>query len=312
MNKTRLSKRLEAFLLGALFFFLLLFFALFLSDPKTYSESVSKGIGLWAVTVLPSTFPLLVVSSLLFSLPAYSALSKAFSPAAEKLFRVSGAGASAAILSALSGYPVGARLCLDLRNQNFVSKDEIFRLACLATTSGPPFLVGTVGAVMFQSVAAGFLLYFCHLAAVYLLSFFLRFTGKPSSAPPLAPKKIDLFETVLNAVRSVLCVGGFIALFYCLGDMLASLGLFQSPLEEGICRGLLEMTAGCSVLSKIPSPFTLSLCCALVTFGGGCVLLQEIAFLKPAGVKILPFLLVKFLQGLLSFAICYPLSLLLF
>ena len=41
-----------------------------------------------------------------------------------------------------------------------------------------------------------------------------------------------------------------------------------------------------------------------VTFGGGSILAQQIAFLKPAGVKIKLFLAVKFLQGIAAAGAC--------
>ena len=70
------------------------------------------------------------------------------------------------------------------------------------------------------------------------------------------------------------------------------------------------MTAGCNLFSQDPRPLSLALCAFLVTFGGFCVLVQQLAFLTRAGIKPLPFLAVKFVQGLLAAAICFPLSLL--
>lgn len=304
------KRRSRSVTIYVLFVFLLLLFAFFLSDPATYAKSVSKGIGLWAVNVLPATFPFLFLTALLTSLPPFHALAGKLSPYAGRLFRVSGAGGGVALLSAFSGYPVGARLIGDLHSSGRISQSEVFRLACLATTSGPPFLVGTVGAVMFQSAKAGWILLASHLLSIYTVCFLLRFSGSrlpPSRLPP--PDKVDLFEAVSRSVLSVLCVGGFIALFYCFGDMLGALGLLRGGiLKEGVIRGLLEMTAGCAVLSRSPSPLTLSLSCALVTFGGACVLCQELAFLSRASVKAAPFVCVKFLQAVLSFGICYLFS----
>lgn len=300
----------------ALAFFLALFAAaLFLTDPETFAESILDGISLWAVCVLPAAFPFLFLTALITALPPFAAFSRKISPLAEKLFRVSGAGAGAALLASVSGYPVGAKLFLDLQSGGKIRKEETLRLACLVTTSGPPFLVGTVGAMMFQSAALGWVLLFSHLAGVWLVCFAMRFFAKPAPGAPPLPKPADpnlLYDSLWNAVVSVLCVGGFIALFTCFGEMLASLGLFRllggSVYAEGLVRGLLEMTTGCNVLCGDPAPFAAALSCALVTFGGLCVLCQEIAYLSRAGVPTLPFLGVKFLQALVAFAICYPLA----
>ncbi len=289
---------------------LLFFMAMFLSSPARYAKSVLGGVSLWAVNVLPAAFPFLFVTALLTGLKPFSAFTRRVSPLYGKLFRVSGAGGGAALLSALSGYPVGAKLVLELRESGKIG-EESFRLACLATTSGPIFLVGTVGSLMYGDPAAGWILFFSHLAAVRLVCLLLRFRGKPAPFSRPAPPREDpalLFDSVWNSVVSVLCVGGFIALFACFSDMLSDLGLFRlfgdGVYTEGVFRGLLEMTSGCAVLSREHTPLSLACSCALVTFGGVCVLCQEAAYLTRAGVPILPFLAVKLLQAALSFAVC--------
>ncbi len=294
----------------------------FLSAPARYAKSVLDGISLWATNVLPATFPFLFLTALLTGLRPYAAFSKKLSPVAGKLFRVSGAGGGAALLSALSGYPVGARIVCDLYEQKAISKSETFRLACLCSTSGPMFFVGTVGCLMFESAKAGWIALFSHLCAVYAVCFFLRFFAKPVKAALPAPAKTTestLYDSLYRSVISILCVGGFIALFYCLGQMLSDLGffrgisaLFGSPFYlEGVFRGLLEMTTGCHCLSAAKTPLSLALSCALVTFGGVCVLCQQATYLSRANVRMLPFLGVKILQAFLAFGICLALSVIL-
>ncbi len=289
----------------------------FLAFPLRYTESVREGVSLWAISVLPATFPFLFLTAVFTELKLYPRLAKAVSPAAGALFRVSGEGGCAAFLSMLSGYPVGARTVFDLYRGGRIAKEETFRLTALCTTTGPMFMVGAVGARMFGSAKAGWILLLSHLAAVWTVCFFLRFTGrKPArSAPALSAggQGNVLYDSLLNSVLSILCVGGSIALFYAFGQMLADLGAFAGITDPTLCavvRGLLEMTSGCKLLSETGTPLNLALACFLVTFGGCCVLMQQLAFLSRANVKALPFLAVKLLQGVLSAAICFTLTLL--
>lgn len=288
--------------------------ALFLISPARYSQSVRDGISLWAVSVLPATFPFLFLTALFTRFEAFGKLSVKISPIAEKLFRVSGAGGCAAVLSVLSGYPVGARAVLDLYERGQIGKEETFRLACLCSTTGPMFLVGVVGGAMFQNPLCGWILLISHLAGVWIVCFFLRFFAKNTVRRCILPTKPDrgnaLYESLYSSVISILCVGGSIALFYAFGQMLADLGAFLplGKLGEGVFRGLLEMTSGCALLAGSNSPLALALCCFLVTFGGLCVLVQQIAYLSRAEVKILPFLGIKAVQGALSFGICFLLA----
>lgn len=297
----------KKFYSAAAAFFVAAALILFLTDPARYAKSVWDGIALWAVSVLPATFPMLFFVTLFTGLPAFSALSEKLSAPMGKLFCVSGAGGGLMILSALSGYPVGARALLDL-GQGGALKGEETRLACLCTTSGPAFLVGTVGAVMYGSPRLGWIMLVSHLLAVWTPFLFIRRPKRPpQTARAVLKKSASLYDSVLGAVLSVLCVGGLIALFNCFSEMLSSFGLFRllDGYGEGVARGLLEMTGGCAALSAYRTPLSAALSCAVVTFGGLCVLAQQSAFLSRAGVKLSLFFLVKLLQAALAFAICF-------
>lgn len=311
------AKRLPSFIAALP---VVLSMAMFLIFPTRYAESVREGISLWAASVLPATFPFLFLTALFTKMKPYGFLSRMIARPAGKLFRISGAGGCAAVMSALSGYPVGAKTVCDLFERGAVTENETFRLACLCSTSGPMFFVGTVGCMMFQSAGAGWILLISHLSAVYAVCFILRFFGEkraPASLPVFRAEGANaLYDSLYQAVISILCVGGFIALFYAFGQILADLGIFtllgapfgNGPLCEAAFRGLLEMTSGCAIASGEKSPLSLALCCFLITFGGMCVLCQQIAYLSRTGIKILPFLAVKLLQAILAALICFALS----
>lgn len=303
------------------FALLLFLFVLFLLSPVRGGKYLLEGISLWALNVLPVTFPLLVLTALFTKERAYAWVTGKLSPLFSLLFRVTGEGGGIAVLSFLSGYPVGAKSLYDYHMRG---GNVNIRLVALCTTSGPAFLFGTVGAVLYQSAAAGAVLFASHLAGVFLVAFFLRF-GKSAPATDPAPRPVrakatSLFETVSSSVLSVLTVGALIALFYCLGGLLKDLGLFSftaalgenAPYAEGVLRGLLEMTTGCSVLSALKTPLSLALSAFTVTFGGASILCQQYAFLGETGVKAAPFALVKFAQGVVSALVCYALALLIY
>lgn len=284
--------------------------AFFLADPARYSRCVLDGVSLWAVSVLPAIFPFLFLTALFTQTPLFSRLSKLLAKPFMKLFRVSGAGGSAAVLAAVSGYPVGARTVLDLAERGAVPRGEAFRLACLSTTSGPMFLVGVVGSAMAGSAAVGWLLLLCHFLGVWTVSFFLRFTGKAEFSAPISIKPQSGGEDSLrSAVLSVLCVGGSIALFSAFGQMLADVLPAGTPAPlAALLRGLTEMTAGCALLAPQKTPLSLSACCFFVTFGGACVLMQQAGYLRRAGVRFFPFLCAKLAQGAVAALYCFALA----
>lgn len=306
--------RMKKITSAAAFLLLVLFAAVFLSSPARFGQSVLNGLMLWLTAIVPTALPLLVVLSLMVRSPAFLSLTRRLSPFAEKLFRIPGAGAGAMLLSLLSGYPAGARTVAELASEGRLKKGDVFDTACLASTSGPAFCLGAAAA-MFGSPAAGMVLFGSHLLAVWSAGFLLpRLTRhKAEPAPPPLPKAREPFSALLiSAVQAVLSVGALIALFFCLKEMLFSILPPLSGYGEGVLSGLLEVTAGVSALANLKTPLSLALAAAEVSFGGLCVNAQQLSFLTGTGVKMLPFLLVKCAHGLLAFAFCYPLALLVF
>ncbi len=306
--------RMKKITSAAAFLLLVLFAAVFLSSPARFGQSVLNGLMLWLTAIVPTALPLLVVLSLMVRSPAFFSLTRRLSPFAEKLFRIPGAGAGVMLLSLLSGYPAGARTIAELALNGRLRKGDVFYTACLASTSGPAFCLGTAAA-MFGSSAAGIVLFGSHLLAVWSVGFLLpRLTRhKARPAPPPLPKAREPFSALLfSAVQAVLSVGALIALFFCLKEMLLSILPPLSGYGEGVLSGLLEVTAGVSALANLKTPLSLALAAAEVSFGGLCVNAQQLSFLAGRGVKALPFLLVKCAHGLLAFAFCYPLALLVF
>ena len=306
--------RMKKITSAAAFLLLVLFAAVFLSSPARFGQSVLNGLMLWLTAIVPTALPLLVVLSLMVRSPAFLSLTRRLSPFAEKLFRIPGAGAGAMLLSLLSGYPAGARTVAELASEGRLQKGDVFDTACLASTSGPAFCLGAAAA-MFGSPAAGMVLFGSHLLAVWSAGFLLpRLTRhKAEPAPPPLPKAREPFSALLiSAVQAVLSVGALIALFFCIKEMLFSILPPLSGYGEGVLSGLLEVTAGVSALANLKTPLSLALAAAEVSFGGLCVNAQQLSFLAGTGVKMLPFLLVKCAHGLLAFAFCYPLALLVF
>ncbi len=286
--------------------------ALFLYAPARYAACVREGVSLWAVSVLPSVFPFLFLTAILSDMRAFRAFSRRISPFFVRVFNISGTGGSILLLSVLSGYPVGARTVASCREKNALAEGELFRLSCLCSTTGPVFLAGVVGGAMFSDARLGWLMLLCHLCAVLGTGLILRIRTPRIRAftPPPAAKNTGIFDYIYNAVISILCVGGSIALFACFSQMSVDLlRLDPDGLPAAIVRGLTEMTTGCSLLSANATPLSLSLCCFFVTFGGMCVLTQQLAYLAPLGVPPLKFILVKFVQGVLASALCYLLAL---
>ena len=362
--KTPRRRRLPAALLSVLLLFLL---CLLLTAPARYAEACIQGMALWTKAVLPALFPFLILTGLLTKLGAAQKLADRLSPLTEKI-GLPGSAAYCLLVSLLSGYPVGSRTVALLYKSGAVTRGPARRMGALCSTSGPMFLVGSVGGAMFGSAAAGAVLLAAHLLAVigvYLALYFANrrkkgniHAGQKAPAPHAGLKKTMpphtlrvqnktaapqttatpasenkrnktaaphadtdgiLVASVQCGVLTVLCVGGFIAFFSVLMQALSDLHI-SAPLERllsfplsaagsegaaaGLTAGLLEATQGCASIAASGAPLALPLCAFLVTFGGGSILAQQLAFLTGAGVKAGPFIGIKILQGIAAFLLC--------
>lgn len=281
------------------------------------------GISLWATCVLPSSLPFLFLTALLTQTGSVNRLSKFLTPVTSFLFGVSGVGGYCFLMSALCGYPVGAKTLSDLKEGGAISSSQATKISVICSSSGPLFILGSVGMGIFNNAKVGVILLCSHLLAVILSGLVFRFyktDGASESLPALRRSDNILYECMLSSVLSALCVGGFVAIFYTLSYILTDWGLLlplrnalalfgaDETLAEGIARGLVEMTGGCKALSFSAAPANIAACAFLITFGGVSILFQQICFLKKAEVKLKIFLSAKILQAVLAALIAYFLS----
>ena len=302
---------------------------LLLTDPGRYIESVRTGLLLFANNVLPSLFPFLFLTKFLTMQGACEKTVGLFRPLM-KCYRCPPAGGYVFFMSMLSGYPIGAKVASDLAAQGVLSPADCRKILSFSSTSGPFFVIGTVGTLMFGSSKAGWLMLIAHLVSALLAGLlFCRFS-KDSDTPkmPLPEKTYSdaLSASVYDSILSVLNVGGFIALFYVLIDMLATTGFLfpanrllgalfpalglPAELAEPLCFGFVEITRGCAMLAATSATLAQKAVCAalLISFGGLSINAQALAYVRKCGVPAG----VYFAQKLLHCALSLPVSIGLF
>lgn len=85
------------------------------------------------------------------------------------------AGAYAMLMGIISGYPIGAKIVTNFRENGMCSKEECERLLAFTNNSGPLFIIGSVGISMFYNSLIGILLFITHLLACLTVGFVFRF-----------------------------------------------------------------------------------------------------------------------------------------
>lgn len=298
-----------------LFIMLAVFSAALIARPEVYIERCAEGIALWAQCVLPSLFPFMVVCALLVNTGLTAKISSPLSRACAAV-KLPPCAAACFVMGASSGYPAGSRTIYMLYSSGVTDKQGARKLAALCTTSGPLFMIGTVGANMFGDGAVGAKLFAAHIISVAATALVMSATGKPCNGelPELKKSRNVLEESFYGAVTAALTAGAFIAFFYTAAQVLQDLYIlypvewllsrvFDEKTAEAVTAGLIEMTSGCAMLAAGESTYALPLAGFIITFGGACVLSQQLCYLTKARISPAKFVAVKFIQGTLCFAI---------
>lgn len=302
---------------------LLGFGALLLLFPQESASAARDGLNICVTLIIPSLFPFFVLSSLLVSLGFASLLGKCLKGIMWPLFRLNAPCATALVLGAIGGYPVGARITAQLYETKQCSKADALRLSAFCNNCGPAFLFSVAGWGIFSSKAAGFLLLGTHLLAALLVGLIFRLYPTPaeerssplvniethhfSSAFPDSVK--DSFSSTLNVCAFVILFCVILRLGSCSGllpqvaSFLSALlpSLFTPEVCQSLLAGIFELSYGVySISSFSQSPLALPLAAFIMGWGGLSVHCQSLPFLKRCTHTLRPYFTGKLLQGLLA------------
>ena len=274
--------------------FLALIFLAFTACLLIFSGSnlpaIKSGLQLWATSVVPSLFPFFVATELLMHTNIINIFGRLLNNYMKPLFNISGEGAFAFIMGIISGYPVGAKIASKFRENNICTKTECERLLSFTNNSGPLFIIGTVGILMYQNTGIGILLFITHLLGCLSVGFLFRFwkrnktdsiandkkiVNKKTNYSYVSNKKTANFsnlgeimaESITNSISTILLIGGFVVLFSSIISILKASGVLNvlcmaissilnflhidSSFASGLLTGILEITNGIQSISSI-------------------------------------------------------------
>ena len=297
-----------------------LFILIFASQQAI--ESGRYGLQLCLELILPSLFPFFLISIVLNRLGFPQWLGRRLAVPAQKLFGVSGVGATALVIGLCGGYPMGAAYLADMLRNGLLREDEAEHLLAFCNNSGPAFLIGAVGAGVFGSARLGLALYAIHALAAVLTGLLLRRRAPRSSSAvytndvnPVPFSKL-LPEAVQQTVSSLLNVCGFVVCFTVFTGLLNANG-FLDPLvslfpaaEQESVRALLigfwEIGGGIGALRGLPpTPLHLAIASAMMGWGGVSVQFQTLAVLSDTDAKGALHTAGRLSSAVWSFLLCY-------
>lgn len=309
--------------------------------PKVAIKASKEGISIWINILMPSLLPFVIGANLIVSLKVVDILGVIINPLTQRIFNVSGKSGLIFAISMISGYPVGSKFTSDLRLENKISAYEGQRLVSFCSTSGPLFIIGSVGTGMLKNPQIGYMMLLCHYIAALLVGIIFRNYGKEQNLNSQHhvwcdikniiyenSKTEDFFvsfgKAVVNGVNTLLTIGGFVIMFsvffeilyhfkiidfvsYIICILLNSTEITPDILSAFI-SGLFEMTIGCNSLSQIDGisyTILVPLCSFLVAFSGLSILAQCSSFIGKTDIKVSLYIFSKFLHGIFAAVFTY-------
>lgn len=314
--------------------FILISFTICLVIFSNNNLSAAKsGLVLWANSIVPSLFPFFVATELLSHTNFTYYLGRILNRFMKPLFNIRGEGSFAFIMGIISGYPIGAKIAANFRENNICSKEECERLLSFTNNSGPLFIIGTVGISMFGNSTIGFLLLITHLLASITVGFIFRFwkyntkyTSVKNSSYVNSKDSISLSNiggiignSISSSINTILLIGGFVVLFSVIISILQTSQLLDilsdciKPLfsllnipdefSTGLISGILELTNGLSIVCNIPAKklsINIVIASFLLGLGGISILLQVWSTIAKTDLSIKPYILGKLLHACFS------------
>lgn len=301
--------------------------AALLCFPAEAVAAAKSGLALCGNVIIPSLFPFFVLSSLCVELGMVRLFERALEPVMKPLFRVGGACSAAFALGIIGGYPVGARTAISLYEKRYCTKDEAERLLAFCNNSGPAFVLGVVGAGVFESASIGLMLYLTHIAASVIVGLLFRFRGrKPGASRPRGSARSaertrfpaaftgcvkDAFSSTLNicafvifftvVIRVLFLSGAMNALTAGLSVLLRPFGLSREWIQR-LLIGAIEMSSGVWSLQSAAGTLSgrLAMAAFILGWAGVSVHCQVLSFIGSSGLSTRPYLLGKLLHGAVS------------
>lgn len=298
-------------------------------DPKTCITSAISGASLFFFKVFPSLFPFLVLSGIIIGYDGINIYSKILGTVLCRPLKLPSDCSFVLIVSALCGYPLGAKYTCELYDNKMISLKTAERLLNIASNPSPLFVIGAVGTSMLGSSKYGYLLLISTYLSCYIMglilpsdksyihaSKFMRSNHKAVNFGSILKSSID------NSASTCISICGFVTIFSVINSILKSSTLLNTALSklsyilhapfsalQGTLLGFIEMTNGCNEISSslIDIRIKFIIISFLLSFSGISVIMQVYSFTYKYDFCFKKYISLKILQG----SICSSLSLLL-
>lgn len=266
---------------GLIGIFASLFMLIIILDAKTAISGMVTGIELCMKTIVPSLFPFIFLSGIINGSLLGQQIS-VLDPLC-KLCNIPKGGESIMLLGFLSGYPVGAQTIAQAYREGSLSYNTARRMLGFCNNAGPSFIFGMLS-VLFSKKYAVWMLWLIHILSSLLVGCILP-QAKNAYCNGMQGKTKTIHSALHSAIKSISYICGWVVLFRVVISFCDKWFMWLLPVElQALISGVLELSNGCIMLSKIPSEgVRFVFASGLIAFGGLCVGMQTVSATKSLG-----------------------------
>lgn len=288
--------------------------------PAVTTNGAKSAIIIWLNSIVPMLLPFFIFSDFVKNTEAIHNISPRIYPL---------------VIAILSGYPMGAKTTADFVGQKVLSREEGCRVLAYAMVTGPAFLTGTIG-IFLDSQRASIVVLIAHYLSALLNGIIwsqswshwagtVRTADRQGSVRGLHPaaglhtaggvmRTSEFFSaSILSGLRAMGIILAYLMLFMIGMNLLDQVGfrqLVENEMLASFIKGLLEMTAGASMVGACNAPMVLKISCVavLVSFGGFSVIGQSASMAAGSGISTMDIFKRKVTHGILAGLIAFPLA----
>lgn len=252
-------------------------------DAKSAVQGGIEGIELCLKVVIPSLFPLFVITMLFCSAVGDSSW-KAAEWIAQK-FGFPRNGSALLIPAFLGGYPAGAQAVTQAYKDGRLSKRSAKNMLAFCSNAGPAFIFG-MAAQHFSTNWAGWLLWLIHILSAAAVGIITK-DDREIAEQGTINTAIPLPTAVQRSIRAMASICGWVVLFRVMLKFAEKWILFRLPAEISVAvAGVLELSNGCCGLDAVALPgLRFVMAEGMLSFGGICVAMQTASVTEDLGIR---------------------------
>lgn len=286
-----------------------------LSHPDATFQYAYEGLYQWAVKMVPTLFPFMMISSIMVYSGADLELGRILSIPLKRIYKYSTYGLYAIFMGFFCGFPMGAKVVSELCENNKLSKEEAISLLGFCNNIGPAYFLGIIIPILhacgYQNTLP-FLFGMYGIPAIYGIFSSRRFTKLQSDNVLHEKAQTDITREHLSLTnclkracaentQSLIMLGGYITFTNAFRIFLDFFHLSDNV--KRILSSFLEIMGGVQTVytSSLMPPYKILWIMTALCFSGISCLIQTSSFLEKVHLPLAAYIKNKIIITLISF-----------